>query len=463
MSQPAFSIRGFNPCESLLRHTPEQLRRFLQRMKILKMNSIIIHYDYGWNRYKNIILEETKKAGVEITMMTFGPRTFFSYVDWKAEWFAKKEDGSNFTSLLECETQPCRFQFEGIEAFTYGAKKWLRELPKEIVRVHMRASDGLHFCQCEQCRSLPDHEKWQPFVEIFEKAVTETRPNLSFEVDVYVKRYNLPNNLKSHQKMGRIMYDTFYRHNHVPIGMPSPNKELVKYAATERQPDASSPNEYHENRLKEWCKTFPDKVYIHENAMAQSLQGVFQHNTEVMIKDLELYRKLGVQGIMYEAYEPGFDNFSEHFSILADAMWDLDKYKDYSATLLEKELNLNYQRGTFCSDGNFPLGNYIDNPVRLEHVEHYRRCKLELSAENYRKYTQFAFKHSDSLDVLFISFFNAKVGIEQKKLNFSYASKEAQSMLKYAMLWDFMEKVPSDKSPIEEVKRLIIDLMENVK
>ena len=40
-----FSVRGFNPCESLLRHTPEQLRRFIRRMKQLNFNTIIIHYD----------------------------------------------------------------------------------------------------------------------------------------------------------------------------------------------------------------------------------------------------------------------------------------------------------------------------------------------------------------------------------------------------------------------------------
>ena len=104
-----FPIRGFNPCESLLRHTPEQLRCFIRRMKRLKFNSIIIHYDYGWKRYKELILEECRRAGVEITLMTFGPRTFYRYTDWKPEFFAKKEDGGLFTEKLECETYPCRF------------------------------------------------------------------------------------------------------------------------------------------------------------------------------------------------------------------------------------------------------------------------------------------------------------------------------------------------------------------
>ena len=63
-----FAIRGFNPCESLLRHTPEQLRTFLRRMKTLNMNTIIIHYDYGWKRYQNLILEECDRNKIEIIL-----------------------------------------------------------------------------------------------------------------------------------------------------------------------------------------------------------------------------------------------------------------------------------------------------------------------------------------------------------------------------------------------------------
>ena len=72
-----FQVRGFNPCESLLRHTPEQLSAFIRRMKTYNFNSIIIHSDYGWKRYQKLIEEECRNAGVEITLMVFCPRTFF--------------------------------------------------------------------------------------------------------------------------------------------------------------------------------------------------------------------------------------------------------------------------------------------------------------------------------------------------------------------------------------------------
>ena len=111
-----FAIRGFNPCESLLRHTPEQLRRFIRRMKTLKMNTIIIHYDYGWKRYKDLILEECAASDINIILMTFGPRTFFRYSNWKKEWFAKDLTGRPYCSNLECETYPCRFEKEALDA-----------------------------------------------------------------------------------------------------------------------------------------------------------------------------------------------------------------------------------------------------------------------------------------------------------------------------------------------------------
>jgi len=463
MSIATFAIRGFNPCESLLRHTPEQLRRFIRRMKDLQMNTLIVHYDYGWKRYKDIILEETVKAGVEITLMTFGPRTFFSYTEWKKEWFAKRKDGKPFTSSLECETQPCSFEQEGIKAFAYGAREWLKELPPQIIRVHMRAADGLDFCQCEKCRNLPDHEKWQPFVEIFVDAVLDVRPDLDFETDVYVKRYNLSADQAAHKQMPRIMYDTFYRHPHVPVGKESWNKEAVYHAATESNPDANSPNEYHLNRLKEWCKSTPGKIYIHENAMGQGLQGIFQHNTGIMLKDLELYRELGVQGVCYEAYEPGYVNFEKNFELLSKAMLNLDDFQDYKPTALETELTTNRKMGRFCDDINFSLAQYIDDPVEREHVEHCCCCHVEPSPQAYRDYVQFAFEHEDTLDALFIGFFNAKQGIHKGKLNFSDASEEARYMLSHRKLWDFMEKVPMDKDPRVKTKGLIINLAENVR
>lgn len=454
----AFKIRGFNPCESLLRHTPEQLVRFIRRMKKLNMNTIIIHYDYGWNRYKNIILDECAKANIEIILMTFGPRTFLSYTDWDKKWFAKKEDGTCFNDRLECETYPCPFEGGVMEAYEYGAKEWLKSLPRQIRHVHMRAADGLNFCQCERCRNLPDHEKWQPFVDAFVKAVLETRPDLKFETDVYVKRYSIPQNSRSFSEMSSIMFDTFYRHTAYPIGDGRDvcNAELMNYAKTFGETTSTrTPNEYYLERINEWSCAFPRKVYIHENAMKQSYFGTFQHGTYAYLKDLELYRRLGVNGVCYEAYEPGYLNFSDMFEILSCAMNGEDV--EYTKTDIECEIERS-SMNLFCNDLSFPLEKYISDPFGLKCAQLYRRFWTEHTPELYREYVDFAFENKDKLDYLFIGFAIADWGVRWGKLKFNNLSVEAREMLYTNKLWDFMESIPINDDPINICSELILEL-----
>lgn len=454
-----FAIRGFNPCESLLRHTPEQLRRFIRRMKTLNMNTIIIHYDYGWKRYQNLIMDECRNAGINIILMTFGPRTFFSYSEWNKNWFAKKTDGTPFTERLECETYPCCHEQEALEAYEYGARQWLESLPEDIRHVHMRAADGLMFCQCEKCRILPDHEKWQPFVDIFTKVVLKMRPDLKFETDIYVKRYNIPSNHVPFHAMSNIMYDTFYRCGRFPIGSHSDsfNAELVKYAATESNPDANTPNAYHLNRLREWTSTFPGKVYIHENAMGQSLLGTFQYTTEAFLKDLEIYRELGIQGVCYEAYEPGYVGFSSMFEILARAMNGEKVY--YKPSKIEKAL-VQHKLGLFCNDLDFSIKKYINDPFHLEQALLFREYLLNPTLDLFRRYIRFAFDHEDSLDPLMIGFNLAHAGPRTGKYIYKNISDEAEDFLHRRKLWDFMEDIPLSEDPRATCHKIIFELLE---
>lgn len=452
-----FAIRGFNPCESLLRHTPEQLRTFLRRMKTLHMNTIIIHYDYGWSRYRDLIMEECGKAGIEIILMTFGPRTFLSYSDWKPEWFAKKADGKPFTVRLECETYPCRFEPEALEAFEYGAVQWLKNLPPQIRHVHMRAADGILFCECEKCRKLPAHERWQPFVEIFTKAVLEHRPDLRFETDVYTKRYNIPSNRAPFHAMTDIMYDTFYRTQQFPLnsGKDLSTRESVLEAATEAVPDAPTAGLYHVNRLKEWTSAFPGKIYIHENAMAQSFCGTFQFGTGSFLKDMEFYRKLGIQGICYEAYEPGYSNFSEMFEILARAM--NGEEVDYTPSPVETAPR--NPGGRFCIDPDFPLEKYFRDPFRLKQNQLYRRFWLDYSLDLYREYIQFAFENEDRMDPLFTGSFLSLYGIYLNKIRFRDLTEQKRDFLSRRKLWDFMEDIPSDQDPRKVCRSILESLV----
>ena len=455
-----FAIRGFNPCESLLRHTPEQLRRFLRRMKTLNMNSIIIHYDYGWQRYKELIMEECAAANINIILMTFGPRTFLSYSNWKKEWFAKNPEGKPYCDRLECESYPCRYEQEALEAYAYGAREWLKSLPPQIKHVHMRAADGIMFCQCEKCRLLTDHEKWQPFVDIFAEAVMEVRPDLAFETDIYVKRYHIPGNQVPFRNMKNIMYDTFYRSTNFPLGYGNYESPALEWAKTVYDTDTTSrtPNEYHLARLKEWTSTFPGKVYIHENSMAQSLHGVFTHCTSTNLADLETYRKIGVQGVCYEAYEPGYVNFAEMFEVLARALngekveWQRTPMEDFCR---DRQLSYTWKEAT-----EEEIDRMIADPVKRQHAKLQRAIHCAPSLKNAKEYMKFAFDHEDTLDPIFISCNLIQAGPRTKAYFYPDMTPMEKDFLTRRKLWDFMEDIPMDQDPIAVCKNLVLGMMD---
>ena len=454
-----FPVRGFNLCESILRHTPEQLRTFIRRMKTLNMNTLIIHYDYGWKRYQQLILEECRKAGIQITLMTFGPRTFFSYSDWKKDFFAKDPQGQPYTNQLECETQPCRFVPEALAAFEFGAGQWLKSLPPEITRVHMRAGDGMMFCQCEKCRLLPEYERWQPFVECFVKAVQEKRPELEYETDIYYKRYRIPAEQAAFSSMKYIMYDTFFRKPSCPLSGPADETttSLVQYAdstgCTSRETDAGA---FHAARLLEWTQAFPGKLYIHENAMLQGYMGGFQYGTSSYLQDLLLFRKLNVQGVCYEAYEQGYQNFERMFEILAQALNGKEIF--YEEHPLEKILPQK-RIYRFCDDPQFSLEEHLSSPFEKKLQELYCRFWQTPDAALFRDFVTFALKNDGLLDPILVGWYCAAAGLARKLLHFKNLSSGASDFTTRRKLWDFMEDIPLSEDPVTVCHAILEELL----
>ena len=425
-------------------------------MKTLRLNTIIIHYDYGWKRYRELILEECRKAGIEIILMTFGPRTFLSCSDWKPQWFAKDLSGVPFTPRLECETYPCRFEEEALRAFEYGARQWLKELPPEIRHIHMRAADGIKFCECPRCRVLPEYERWQPFVEIFTRAVLEMRPDLKFGTDVYVKRLYIPENREPFGKMTDIMFDTFDRHLEFPLDFPDLNipgdSGLPVLASAGVQPDASDTNRFLLNRLREWSNTFPGKTYIHENVMGQSFFTTFQYAADSYLQDVELYRKLGVKGICWEAYEPGYSSFAEMFELLARAANGEEIRRDPSPFEIARR---RYPDTQFGGDLSFPLEKYIDDPFQLKSKLLFRRFWNVRDLQTFRDYFEFLFENEEKLDYIFTGYSILKSYYELGIIRFGKLQPEEKAFLTRGKLWDFMEDIPASENPREVCRALI--------
>ncbi len=459
-----FRIRGLNLVESVLRHDEGQLRRFIRRMKDLHLNTLMTYYDYGWSRYGKLIIEETSFAGVDLCLAVFAPRTFFSYAGWRAEWSAKNPDGSAKFNKLECETKPCRFEPEAMEAYKFGVEQWLSQLPPEIKHVHIRSGDGIQFCECPRCKNLPAQEQWQPFLDAFAEVLLEIRPQLSFEVDVYVKRYQLPEQFAAQRRASRIMFDTFGRQGFVPLGKKSWNTDVMSLYVSEPYPNDYSPNEYLCDKLREWNTELPKKVYVHENLMGQGLLSINQHNTGVLLEDLKTYREIGVQGVAYEAYEPGFEHFAEQISILSQAMNDIKFADEYIPDELEKELTGGgWRMSMFCNDIAFPVDKYIKDPVVRQHIKNYRDFLNNPNTKHLRKLVEFVFENDKRFDFLFAGFHGCDYARVVGNVDFSDASEHSQFMLAHRKLWDFMETIPADANPRSITRELILDAVAHAK
>ena len=132
------------------------------------------------------------------------------------------------------------------------------------------------------------------------------------------------------------MYDTFGHHPRVAIGEnPHPRSNWISVNGKDHN-EFNNNSLYHADRLAKWAARLPGKIYIHDNTMMQGLIGNFHRNTSVMLRDLELYRKLGLRGVLFEAYEPGYCYFKSHFEGLATAMYDPEYGKNYQPGHVEK-------------------------------------------------------------------------------------------------------------------------------
>ena len=451
---------GFNLVESLLRHSRPQLERFLNRMNHLHLNTLMVQYDYGFKHYKELLLKHCLRDGIQLRLMVFGPRSFYRLAEWHPDMLSRQKDDSLFTDQLECETWPCRFAPGALEQFEYGAEEFFRQLPPEINWVQMRSGDGYNSCRCPQCRQYTVRDNWLPFVAAFIRAGRKVRPEVKLEADVYLKRYELPDDLSVYAGLDAVMYDTFMRYPRYHLGKYSPNIGAMPLLC-DGTPPPLSPNEYHGECIRKWCCNYPGKVYVHENIMMQSYYGISQFNTQVMCDDLDFLADAGANGVLYEAFEPGFEFFSHQFEEVA-RKFNSGK-NDYRMGDLEKRLSTHS-----CPDGLFnindvPIAENISNPVMRQNFLLRKKLLESGSVEDFRNYASFACENMDTLDTLFIVYNHARQFGMNGKLNFTQVSPETKKMLDSRKLWDYMEAVPEQEHAIDICLQNIIDIINNVR
>ena len=256
------------------------------------------------------------------------------------------------------------------------------------------------------------------------------------------------------------MFDTFPRTPTYPLGsaLDTESKGVMRrFYGSGNEPEDVSCNTAMLQKLEEWNKAFPGQVYLHENVMKQGYVGNFQYGTLSYLEDLKTLHALGVQGICFEAFEPGYGAFADLFELLARVM----RGEEVSYTPCELDLLIREERMPwFCCKQDFPLERYITDPFLLKSQQLYRLRPYDQSLKYFRDYMQFALENGVRIDTLAIGYNLGRSHISSGKLKFRDLSDEAQKMLHSRKLWDFMEDIPENEDPRAVCRGILEELLQ---
>ncbi|OGV51608.1 MAG: hypothetical protein A2017_08405 [Lentisphaerae bacterium GWF2_44_16] len=451
--KPEFSIRGLNPCESLKRHTKEQIIKLIDRMGRWRMNTIIIHSNYGFVNHKNTIVEECAKRGIEMTHYTYSNLSFMRGIE--NTHFAKDENGKPLYDNLECETRLCVNDKDALNKYAEGVKKYLGE-HSDYERMLFATADGRSLCLCPACRNKNAIEQWQPVFDVFFDTAYGKR---KLEMISYVQRFSVPADTSRISKLDSVMFDTHIRYPRTPLGVFHEFMKEGYDVEVKMDSRAARPvNLYLLDRIKDWRKSFSGKLYIFENLMIQGILGCPRPNTSVYLEDLKTFRKAGVDGVVYECFEPGIKPFLKCFDKIAAAMWNVN-------AVYEKD---NFEKA-YLEDGASDTdpwavwpgcekwdGVRSDYPMSELSVLYYKVIRSP-DKDNIFNMMDYVMEHEnrEDFDWLYILFTGMK-----KAFNMGFISPESEKEKQFLCmrkLWDFQEL---RQNPRQETINIIKSLME---
>jgi hypothetical protein len=409
---PAFSVRGINPCESFARHTPEMVARLIDRMGRWKMNRIIIHSEYGFERHKELILRECGKRGIDLVYylydnVCFGnavPRTYWA-VNHKGKVRAPYDH-------LEAYDRVCASKTEGFGPYRKGVDSYLAK-HTDFRQVMFATADGGDYCQCPECSLKGPWEQVLPFFNMFfDEASDRNR-----ELLVYHERYEVPKDVSRIGKLNGVMYDLHSRNRMSPL----------------TDSGKKTGNRYLYDRLLEWRKVVSGTLYIFENMMIQGDFGVPSYNAEAYLEDLRQFKKDGIDGMIYEVYEPGISPHLPALDVFSKAMWrPFDNFQV-----------------TDTADPEFQqFRRLVGNSRSTRNLESLKALNTYLVNLPDR----------DRFDWLYIGFSSMKrCDAKAKSILLQTSDPQEKLFLETNKIWDFLEKVESlpGDSPREATGKVI--------
>lgn len=442
-----FLIRGINVCESLSRHTPRQTDRLLQRLTDWQMNTLIVHPQYGYRRHAEAICSFCQEHQFRLihylyTVLAFTPNA-------PADVFAVNSSGLPHRQRVECETRLCASNAKALHYFREGARRYIDENVQAGDEILLATPDGGLFCQCESCRGLNPTEQWQPFLEICVEEILCSGKPITTHFIAYVGRFRPPKNMDVFEHIDAVMFDTHLRYRWLPLGV---GHSMGPIEAMEGQRDPSALHQpiniYLLERLKEWRQVFSGQLYVFENLMIQSCFSLPQPNTAVLLKDLETFRSIGIDGVIYEAFEPGITAFEDQLAILSGAM--AGKFPDYKPTRLEILASKSNDSGPvitrtlrYLFEDQSSLTSALQEELKTSEQKELARLITDyLPNPIYSKWREIVclvIQHQDTLDWIYIAYRAATYLPPEQRPRL--LTSEQQRLFATSKPWDFLEEI----------------------
>ncbi|MEW5818351.1 MAG: hypothetical protein AB1798_23550 [Spirochaetota bacterium] len=465
----SFNIRGIYPCETLSRHSPDQIRTLIDRMGAWRFNTLVIYTDYGYGEHISLIEKECARRGIDII---YYYNTTFQFMQdlIPAKHFARDPAGRLWTETLLCETRPCFADPEAERIIDRSIDTFFKEkLPSHHTQLLFAPADGYKVCLCRHCRRLTPMEQWLPIQKSLSQGKSVYIPERQLISQVYIHRYRPPVELDSYKAVDRIFFDTHQRSRWQPLGREHESRVFHREDEVDWAARNTPLNIYFLDRIQEWRLKLNKPIVLFENLMVQGTFSCGQFNTSVLIKDLKILEQIGVDGILYECFEPGIKSFEDELSHLSLALWD--RHYRYRPGKIEEWAIRHFSRSDVSVNVSTEVGalgtlipavlpsfpwEAAEEELETSHFKYLKRFSAfiqSLTPEDAASVIDHIYQHNERFDLRFIGFWVLRRLFREKGIR-DLNDKE-RDFLSYEKLWDFMKAV---SMPRETVDALILSI-----
>jgi hypothetical protein len=202
-----------------------------------------------------------------------------------------------------------------------------------------------------------------------------------------------------------------------------------------------------------WRTPRRGRLYIFENLMMQFTLSTHQPCTGNLLDDLDLYADMGIDGIIYEAFEPGIPSFAGQLETLAKAAWgDTVEYvpsrleqacagfadEVSQADIFGRNMSPLKYLETDRFDGIALLKEAVADSTLVEYETRLREFIRDRSVRQWKNTVSFVLEHPDRFDWMYIAFQLARQVPRGQWAGVT--DRRARQFLEAYKLWDLMEQ-----------------------